>query len=385
MNTLSDSDWLLAPHSHSSYPKSKEEFDVKTSLFRRNDIRVTLYHPKVPSDFALGDDLAYLSSGWTERKLEPLARATADIGMHAACFDHPRRGAIRDLGHLLITSPLLIRNWRQFSHAILEEKDIAHAEAIMMDMIAEKVDDAADRKRLVSGAINAGKARVENVSEVLEEISRRGYRIHGLGHSLGGIDLVMAASQSPELVQSYTLAGSGGLVNADTINEIVPRMIKTVVHERTELINSPLEIARMAINTVIFVSLNPALILHEGSFAATSRLESSLWKLADDYKKPGVLIIGKNDPLFTEEKVLTSIGDVPFSEIVRLDAGHNMTLHQRRIIARILGNIALDLHNLRSGRLEGHLRNLLEVRGKNRPGLDITESDVSLDLQYGQK
>lgn len=173
-------------------------------------------------------------------------------------------------------------------------------------------------------------------------------------------------------------------MNADSVDEIVPRIIKTVVHERTELINSPLELARMAINTIVFISQNPALILYEGGYAATSRLEGSLWKLADDYKKPGVLIIGKNDPLFTEEKVLTSVGNVPFSEVVRLEAGHNMTLHQRRAIARILGNIAFDLHNLRSGRLEGRLRNLLEVRKKSRPGLEITEQDVTGDLMYGQ-
>jgi hypothetical protein len=372
--------WLLEPVTHTSYPKKKEVFKVKTSVFRRNDIDVTVYHPQIPGNHELHDDLAYLSSGWTERKLEPLAKAVADIGMHAACFDHPRRGAIRDLGHLLVTSPMLIRNWRQFSQAILEEKDIAHAEAIMMDMISDKVDDKSQQKRLVAGAVNAGKARVENVSVVLGSLAEQGYRVHGLGHSLGGIDYILAACQNPDAAQSYSLAGSGGLISADTVNEIVPRMIKTVVHERTELINSPLELARMAINTVVFVSQNPALILYEGSFAATSRLENSLWKLADDYKKPGVLIIGKNDPLFTEEKVLASVGNVPFSEIVRLEAGHNMTLHQRKEIARILGNTAYDLHNKTSGRLEVNLHNLRHVRRDLRPDGAWTMADVERDL-----
>jgi hypothetical protein len=168
MNTLSDSDWLLHPITHSTFPKKEEHFKVKTSIFRHNDIKVTAYHPKVPDNHLLQDDLAYLSSGWTERKLEPLARATADIGMHAACFDHPRRGAIKDLGHLLVTSPLLIANWRQFSDAVLEEKDIEHAEAILMDMLGDQVDDSHSQKRLVKGAINAGKVRVENVSAVLD-------------------------------------------------------------------------------------------------------------------------------------------------------------------------------------------------------------------------
>ncbi len=372
--------WLLEPVTHTFYPSQKEVFKVKTSIFRRNDIDVTVFHPQVPGDHELHGDLAYLSSGWTERKLEPLAKAVADTGMNAACFDHPRRGAIRDLGHLLLTSPLLIRNWRQFSHAILEEKDISHAEAIMMDMIGDKVDDETEQKKLVAGAINAGKARVENVSVVLSSLAEQGYRVHGLGHSLGGIDYTLAACQNPDTIRSFTLAGSGGLISADTVNEIVPRMIKTVVHERTELINSPLELARMAVNTIVFVSQNPALILNEGGFAATSRLESSLWKLADDYKKPGILIIGKNDPLFTEEKVLNSVGKVPFSEIVRLEAGHNMTLHQRRIIANILGKAALDLHNTTSGRLEVNLHNLRHVRRDQRPDGTLTIAEVEQDL-----
>jgi hypothetical protein len=194
----------------------------------------------------------------------------------------------------------------------------------------------------------------------------------------------MASSQNPDAVVSHTLAGSGGLLSSDSVQEIVPRIIKTVIHERTELINSPVELARMAINTVIFISQNPALILYEGSFAATSRLESSLWKLAVDNKKPEVLIIGKDDPLFPENKVLTSVGEVPFAEIVRLDAGHNMTLHQRKIIANILGNVAVDLLNTRSSRLEVRLNNLIQVRKHKRPDKPyLTDEEITEDLNYG--
>ncbi len=57
-----------------------------------------------------------------------------------------------------------------------------------------------------------------------------------------------------------------------------------------------------------------------------------------------------------------------------------MTLHQRKIIANILGNIALDLHNTTSGQLEVNLHNLRHVRADKRPDGRLTMADVEQDL-----
>jgi hypothetical protein len=57
-----------------------------------------------------------------------------------------------------------------------------------------------------------------------------------------------------------------------------------------------------------------------------------------------------------------------------------MTLHQADIVARIMRNIAMDVDDRRSGRLEVNMKNALAMRAHLRPTDTMSMTDVEIDL-----
>lgn len=374
--------WLLEqPSSHSSYPIRHEEITIKTSSFRKQDISVLLYHPETPANNPLERELVLCESGWTETRLDKQARSIGRVGLHAACFNHPRRGALRDLWSLLVASRNLRANWQELSNAIWEEKDLERAEGVLIDMLADQVADEDDRKTLFSAAVSAGKSRRDNLLAVTDRLREENFDLHLLGHSLGGIDVTMATKAAPQHVKSLSLAGPGGVMINDSVGGIIPRVAATVVGERAEVFHNVRELARMAVNTVLFIAENPALTIYEGGYAATSRLEKSLWDIMADYGIPTTLILGEKDKMFPTDIVTQDIQPIPFAGTVIIPgAGHNMTLHQADIVARIMRNIAMDVDDRRSGRLEVNMKNALAMRAHLRPTDTMSMTDVEKDL-----
>ncbi len=373
--------WLLEPNAHSTYPIRHEEITIKTSPFRKQDITVLLYHPETPANNPLQRELVLCESGWTEPRLDKQARSIGRVGLHAACFNHPRNGALRDLWSLIIASRRLRSNWEELSNAIWEEKDLDHAEFLLSDLIREQVQDKDDRNTLFAAAVAAGKRRRDNLLAVIDALRLEDFDINLLVHSLGGADGTMATKAAPQHVKSLNMAGPTGVINNDTVLDVIPRVAETVIHERAEFFRNARELARMAVNTVLFIAENPILTLYEGGYAATSRLEKSLWDIMADHGIPTTLILGEKDKMFPTEVVKQDTQAIPFAgKVIIPNAGHNMTLHQADIVAIIMKNIVNDVNDRRSGRLEVNMKNALWRRSHLRPNEDITMADVESDL-----
>ena len=376
-----DDRWLLQSITHSTYPIREEKYTLRPSILSSGNININIQHPEVPAHHEFSEQVAVCASGWTEPRLDTQSRAIARIGMTSVSFNHPRQGALRDLWSILQASRKLRANWRELSSAVWDERDLEHAEYILVDMLSDQVSDKDERKTLLKGALKAGRYRRDNLVSVIESIRERDYNVHLLGHSLGGIDTTIATKVVPEHVSSLTLAAPGGLMVNDTPFDIIPRIANTVVWERTEMLRNTRELARMAINTALFVAENPILTLYEGGFAATSKLEKSHWDILADHHIPIVLILGGKDKMFPTSTVTQDVRAIPYAGIVLLpEAGHNLTLHQASDVAKIMSNVAIDVQNRRSGQLEVNMNNLIALRRHQRPQNMFTVVDMEDDL-----
>ncbi|MBP7821054.1 hypothetical protein KA043_03035, partial [Candidatus Saccharibacteria bacterium] len=224
------------------------------------------------------------------------------------------------------------------------------------------------------------------------------YDIHVWGHSLGGIDGSMATysllkgesitdTELSPYIKALGLLGSGGLLKDDSINSIVPRMLKTASDERKEVIKNPRGLAKMVLRSIMFVLENPALTFHEGQYAASGRLGNLLQKITTEYKIPIINVVAECDPMFPANAVIEDTeGNIFAERVVIKNAGHNFTEHQSGAVGIIANNVAEDLENRRSGALEVNMHNLLEKNTKIIALQDTpTNEDVMADLNFGQR
>lgn len=380
-----DDSWLLQPVTHSTFPFDQE----RSNIGSLNRISVTSYHPNTPKDYPLKNEKVVCAPGWTESDLDAQARALAGIGLHATTFTHPRQGLLRDMRSLLFASRKLRTNWRELSGAIWEEHDLDHAQYILTDMLSDQVADKDDRKTLLKGALSAGKSRRDNLIEVVTALNEdeervdenREYGLHLVLHSLASLDGVETAKAIPEQIRSMTLAGPAGLMIDDSLTEIIPRVGHAAIDERAEMFRNVRELARMAVNTAIFIGYNPVLTLYEAGYAGKGKIDKSLWDIMAVHHIPGVLVLGARDKMFPTDIVENDARMIPFAgKIILPDAGHNMTSHQTGEVATIVGNVALDRRNRRSGRLEANMENLLALRQHLRPQNTFTIDDLEGDL-----
>jgi len=188
-------------------------------------------------------------------------------------------------------------------------------------------------------------------------------------------------------IKALGLLGSGGLLKNDSINSIVPRMLKTASDERKEVIKNPRGLAKMVLRSIMFVLENPALTFHEGQYAASGRLGNLLQKITTEYKIPIINVVAECDPMFPASAVIEDTeGNIFAERVVIKNAGHNFTEHQSGAVGIIANNVAEDLENRRSGALEANMRNLLETKANKalRNGVP-TNAEVMADLNFGQR
>lgn len=391
--------WLLKPDGRSTYPTRTEISNLSTPL-GRGALRMSIEHPTVPRTNDRQETIALFLPGWTETELQASRHSTAIRGMAAASIAHPREGAIREFWQFLTSTPDIIRYYDKISDAIWEpdkdeNPDIEIAEEILQDYQKE---DTKLSKNFIKHALGAGQRRKENIEIAVDALAAEDYDVHVWGHSLGGIDGSMATysllkgegeteNDLGPYIKALGLLGSGGLLKNDSINSIVPRMLKTASDERKEVIKNPRGLAKMVLRSIMFVLENPALTFHEGQYAASGRLGNLLQKITTEYKIPIINVVAECDPMFPASAVIEDTeGNIFAERVVIKNAGHNFTEHQSGAVGIIANNVAEDLENRRSGALEVNMRNLLETKA-NKALLQnpLTDEEVMADLNFGQR
>jgi len=394
-----ESHWLLKPDGRSTYPTRTEISNLSTPL-GRGALRMSIEHPTVPKSNDRQETIALFLPGWTETELQASRHSTAIRGMASASIAHPREGAVRELWQFLTSTPDIIRYYDKISDAIWEphndeKPDIELADEILKDYQKE---DTKLSKNFIKHALGAGQRRQENIEIAIDALATEDYDIHVWGHSLGGIDGSMATysllkgegqakTDLSPYIKALGLLGSGGLLKNDSINSIVPRMLKTASDERKEVIKNPRGLAKMVLRSIMFVLENPALTFHEGQYAASGRLGNLLQKITTEYKIPIINVVAECDPMFPASAVIEDTeGNIFAERVVIKNAGHNFTEHQSGAVGIIANNVAEDLENRRSGALEANMRNLLETKANKalRNGVP-TNAEVMADLNFGQR
>ena len=394
-----DNHWLLKPDGRSTYPTRTEISSLSTPL-GRGAIRMCIEHPTVPRSNDRQETIALFLPGWTETELEASRHSTAIRGMASASIAHPREGAIRELWQFLTSTPDIIRYYDKISDAIWDPDKDSHPDNEIAEEILEdyKKEDTKLSKNFIKHALGAGQRRKENIEIAIDALASEDYDIHVWGHSLGGIDGSMATysllkgesitdTELSPYIKALGLLGSGGLLKDDSINSIVPRMLKIASDERKEVIKNPRGLAKMVLRSIMFVLENPALTFHEGQYAASGRLGNLLQKITTEYKIPIINVVAECDPMFPANAVIEDTeGNIFAERVVIKNAGHNFTEHQSGAVGIIANNVAEDLENRRSGALEVNMHNLLEKNTKIIALQDTpTNEDVMADLNFGQR
>ncbi len=391
--------WLLKPDERSTYPTRTKISNLSTPL-GRGALRMSIEHPTVPRSNDRQEAIALFLPGWTETELQASRHSTAIRGMAAASIAHPREGAIRELWQFLTSTPDIIRYYDKISDAIWEpdndeKPDIELADEILKDYQKE---DTKLSKNFIKHALGAGQRRKENIEIAIDALASEDYDIHVWGHSLGGIDGSMATysllkgegvveADLQPYIKALGLLGSGGLLKNDSINSIVPRMLKTASDERKEVIKNPRGLAKMVLRSIMFVLENPALTFHEGQYAASGRLGNLLQKITTEYKIPIINVVAECDPMFPASAVIEDTeGNIFADRVLIKNAGHNFTEHQSGAVGIIANNVAEDLENRRSSALEANMHNSLWSKENKKLPIDaLTDAEIMADLSFGQR
>lgn len=374
--------WLLQPSSSSTYPTTKENLLVGSGLGPK-DLNIVIQHPKVPQSDSNESDIVLYVPGWTEFDLAPCRNSTAIRGTTAASISHPRDGAIQSFIDFVIASPQIVRNWKHISDSVWHAQDINIQEDIVMSLLGEFENSGTiSRKKLVAEAMHAGQRRQENILLAIQTLAEEGYRVHLYGHSLGGIDATMAITEAYNMIRSLGLLGTGGLLNDDSANEILPRVLHTAIDEAKEFAKSPISFIKIAVHSLRFVLENPVLTIREGQYAVSGRLHQKLGNLVFEHSIPIINVLGEDDKMFPTQRVLEDTRDNLFADTVIIPkAGHNFTRDQSGGVALIAINAANDLRLRTSSRLEAQLHNKKERQAKkNSWSLDIDPYEIDEEL-----
>lgn len=361
---------------------TRSRFLPKVLTFGQDrSVEIVLHESSKPSTTGRPRGVTVLIPGLGEPPLPGLGVATAYQGQDAASLRFSREGVIEEGFRLAKVSPRLIYDWRKLAGSTWGADDL--------DKVAKNIIDKSSDKRFINTLLKESsrvglrrKAEVDSAINYLQNEYNRD--IHLFGHSLGGITAVDVADGRPDDIKSLTLAVPSGFIKDDSIEKMIPRFLDAISDEAREFSKSPMETTKMMAEFAVYAASNVPLLVFEASNAATSRSSGAVQGLA--IKMPVSFVMGADDPLFDAAIVREYAQEFPHAAFEIIEgAGHNLTYHQKDIVAAILANIAIEALNYRCSALDSLTRGRIHRINNNTTSdtVKITEEDVAQDLGRG--
>lgn len=191
---------------------------------------------------------------------------------------------------------------------------------------------------------NPGLGRAKDIHAVMKKVhDTYGYdKFDIVAHSLDGVAAKILAEHEGEAVRSLTLMASAGLIEDDTMVDMMSRLKGAALHEMGNFFKHPAIYQKVALDSLSQFCRNPARGVVEAMYAGNIDIRDGVRELGSQGLRISCVQFAR-DSIFEVERVNQSTQDVPFA--VRTihemqHAGHNApSLYPRQVAEHIVKHI----------------------------------------------
>lgn len=201
-------------------------------------------------------------------------------------------------------------------------------------------------EKIINDEENIPVAELQKALAIIEIINNsRTEKVDAIGHSEGGLNLMLAASLYPEKFRNIVLMAPAGMMKNDTKLSLVKRFLLDEGIEERNQITSNFKSFISYLKDVSYHALKNADLTNKEIEAMT---QMDIFEMMKELKGKGVkvgLVCGVNDKVFPIEEVLKNMGKEDVDHFISTTGNHGSTTFDKRhveLAENLLSNMAKE-------------------------------------------